>query len=151
MSGYFFSEYLERKRKFARLVNKRPVQINAVKFVNPDKNKPSPEEILDAIAKLVSSDYIISISPLGGSKEVAISFTGKIRASELVGKTIGIKNKDNILLDINKDIQKFVLKATIKVHWLPPGQDWEEIDEFLDGISSMKVLSRERENFMLII
>ncbi len=147
MTRYFFEEYLERKKYFAKLVNKKPGRINAIKIENSGRQKLMPDDVLSGISQLVNSESVISISPLGGTKEIAIAFKDEIKADDLVGKKIKVGNNHFTLLDINRGIQKFILKATIKFHWLPPGQDWEEIEEYLKVIPSLEIKDKRRENF----
>ncbi len=147
---YYFLDYLERKRKSAEHAQKRKRKEGmekSVKIANNLKDKITPADIFTSFKNLVNPEDITAISPLGGNREFVVSFEHQHQANSLIGESITIKNNKYYILDANDNGQIFKVKAVIKIHWLPPGQDWKEIEELFNEVESLKIIEKERERY----
>jgi len=76
-----------------------------------------------------------------------VSFPDQETADGLVGKSIIVNGNKYYILDADKNQQKFTIKAVFKIHWLPPAQEWKEIEEYFEEIDTLKITAKNRDTY----
>jgi len=148
---YYFLDYLDRKKRSAEHANKKKQREGlekSVKLANNLKDKKiTPADIFESLKSKVNPEDITAISPLGGNREFVVSFEQQVTANRMIGESLIIKKEKFYILDANDTNQIFKVKAVVKIHWLPPGQDWEEIEEHFAKVKSLKITEKSREKY----
>ena len=142
---YYFLEYLERKRKLEENASKRKRKYGmekSVKITNNRDKKISAADIFESLKEKVNPEDITAISPLGGNREFVVSFQDQEIADRMVGESLTINDEIVYIFNANKDDQIFKIKAVIKIHWLPPGQDWQEIEDLFGEIDTLVITEK---------